>query len=132
MLFMDGFAMLDTISPTTCQKTLDAMLWPDQNKWEILLVLINIYSYDGLYVSFDNKIAFWECSFSQLLKHIFWKHASYSQNSTHKSKKTHTQWAKSLTSPAKWNFPFKTVLFLLKMLFCCQMTHTNHHMNRHL
>ncbi len=29
-------------------------------------------------------------SFSQLFTHIFWKHASYSQNSTHKSKKTHT------------------------------------------
>lgn len=29
-------------------------------------------------------------SFSWLFTHIFWKHASYSQNSTHKSKNTHT------------------------------------------
>jgi len=32
-------------------------------------------------------------SFSGFFTHIFWKHASYSQNSTQKSK-THTQWAK--------------------------------------
>jgi len=42
---------------------------------------------------------------------------------------THTQWAKPLNSSAKWNFTFKTMLYLLKMLFCFQMTDTNHHMN---
>lgn len=56
-------------------------------------------------------------SFSQLFTHIFWKHTSYSQNSTHKSKNTHTQKAKLLQSEtlrselcnvfSKWYFVFK-------------------------
>ncbi len=44
---------------------------------------------DILYCKYINLI-FDYYSFSQLFTHIFWKHASYSQNSTRKSKKTHT------------------------------------------
>ena len=50
----------------------------------------------------------------------------YLQIKTHK----HTQRAKPLNSPAKWNFTFKTMLFLLKMVFCFQMTHTNHQIKK--
>ncbi len=59
-------------------------------------------------------------SFSQLFTHIFWKHASYSQNSTHKSKKnTHngqnpsiflqneTLHSKQCYFFSKWDFVFK-------------------------
>ena len=31
----------------------------------------------------------------------------------------------------QFSFTLKTMLFLLKMVFCFQMTHTNHHMKRH-
>ena len=50
-------------------------------------------------------------SFSRLFTHT---HTLYTKIKKHK---------KNLNSPAKWNFTFKTMLFLLKMVFCFQMTH---------
>jgi len=61
--------------------------------------------------------------------HIFSERMPHILRTLHTNLKTLTQLAKLLNSPAKWNFTLKTMLFLLKMVFCFQMTHTNHHMN---
>ncbi len=75
----------------------------------------------GYFILRPERNACYGCySFSQLFTHIFWKHASYSQNSTHKSKKnTHngqnpsillqneTLHSKQCYFFSKWDFVFK-------------------------
>src|SRR4029434_2280138 len=68
-------------------------------------------------------------SFSRLLTHM--KHASFSQNSKHKSLNHSHKMQQPFIHPAKGNFAFKTVLCHLKRVLCFLMTNTAHYMSRH-